>query len=78
MRRRAQRRGDKDGRWVIVPEPGLLTSWETAAASAPDLGADEKRVISGIARLVRRAVIVDGARPGQRVWIGWDDLGRVS
>ena len=77
MRRRAERRTARDGGYFTVPEPGDLTAWETAALQS-NLGPTEKRVIAGTARLIRRAIIVDGAKPGDRLWIGYDDLAEVS
>lgn len=76
-RRLADRRRGK-GFYVVVPAAGDLSRWAAAASLAPALPDDAKRVSDGIARLVRRAVLIDGARPGDSVWIAHRELGEVS
>lgn len=78
MRRRAERRRAKDGFYVEVPAAGDLALWTTGVTADPRMGGDERRVAGGLAQLVRRAVIVDGARPGDPIWITYAELGRAS
>lgn len=76
MRRRAQRRRAKHGAYFVVPDE--LAAWEAGVTTDPALPAEAHAVMARLAHLLRRAVIVDGARPGDEVWIDYADLGRVA
>lgn len=63
---------------VTIPAHGDLAAWEAAASASLTLDAAERLLVGSIAHQVRRAMIVDGARPGDLVHIAYADLAQVS
>ncbi|MEP9384532.1 hypothetical protein [Nocardioides sp. KR10-350] len=68
----------RGGEFYEVPNPDDLTNWEAGIRAEAGISEDQRRIVLGIARLLRRAMVVDGALPGERVWISNEDLSREA